>query len=56
MERVLIVDDDPDIQRLVSYNLTQAGFEVTSPLIANVRKRFGPDKPLSDVCRRIRKP
>ena len=28
MERVLIVDDDPDIQRLVSYNLTRAGFEV----------------------------
>ena len=30
MERVLIVDDDPDIQRLVSYNLTQAGFEVAT--------------------------
>jgi DNA-binding response OmpR family regulator len=30
MERVLIVDDDPDIQRLVSYNLTQAGFEVST--------------------------
>jgi two-component system, OmpR family, phosphate regulon response regulator PhoB len=30
MERVLIVDDDPDIQRLVSYNLTQAGFQVTT--------------------------
>jgi len=28
MQRVLIVDDDPDIQRLVSYNLSQAGFEV----------------------------
>jgi two-component system phosphate regulon response regulator PhoB len=28
MERVLIVDDDPDILRLVSYNLMQAGFEV----------------------------
>src|SRR5688572_17217900 len=27
MERVLIVDDDPDIVRLVTYNLTQAGFE-----------------------------
>ena len=27
MERVLIVDDDPDILRLVSYNLKQAGFE-----------------------------
>ena len=30
MERVLIVDDDPDIRRLVSYNLTQAGFEVAA--------------------------
>jgi len=28
MERVLIVDDDPDIVRLVSYNLSHAGFEV----------------------------
>src|SRR5438132_10099061 len=30
MERVLIVDDDPDIERLVSYNLNQAGFQVTT--------------------------
>src|SRR5262245_11770171 len=30
MERVLIVDDDPDIQRLVSYNFSQAWFEVTA--------------------------
>jgi DNA-binding response OmpR family regulator len=30
MERVLIVDDDPDIQRLVSYNFNKAGFEVTT--------------------------
>src|SRR5215468_8499389 len=30
MERVLIVDDDPDIQRLVSFNLSQAGFQVLS--------------------------
>lgn len=30
MERVLIVDDDPDIQRLVSYNLGHAGFEVAT--------------------------
>jgi two-component system phosphate regulon response regulator PhoB len=28
MERVLIVDDDPDIQRLVSYNFSKAGFAV----------------------------
>src|SRR6267378_7010470 len=30
MERVLIVDDDPDIQRLVSYNLGQAVFVVAT--------------------------
>jgi len=30
MQRVLIVDDDPDIQRLVSYNFGQAGFEVAT--------------------------
>jgi two-component system phosphate regulon response regulator PhoB len=30
MERVLIVDDDPDIQRLVSYNISQSGFLVTT--------------------------
>jgi len=28
MERVLIVDDDPDIVRLVRYNLTHSGFDV----------------------------
>ena len=30
MERVLIVDDDPDIRRLVSYNLSQAGFDIAT--------------------------
>jgi DNA-binding response OmpR family regulator len=30
MERVLIVDDDPDILRLVTYNLNQAGFDTSS--------------------------
>src|SRR5436190_9025479 len=30
MQRVLIVDDDPDIQRLVSYSVGQAGFDVTA--------------------------
>jgi two-component system phosphate regulon response regulator PhoB len=30
MERVLIVDDDADIQRLVAYNFTKAGFQVTT--------------------------
>jgi DNA-binding response OmpR family regulator len=30
MECVLIVDDDPDIQQLVTYNLKQAGFDVST--------------------------
>src|SRR5229473_2704273 len=30
MERVLIVDDDPDIQKLVSYNLIEAGFRIST--------------------------
>ena len=30
MERVLIVDDDPDILRLVSYNLSHAGLEIST--------------------------
>src|SRR5438132_11804684 len=30
MERVLIVDDDPAIQRLVNYSFSQVGFEVAT--------------------------
>ncbi len=30
MERVLIVDDDPDILRLISYNLSQAGWRAVT--------------------------
>lgn len=30
MERVLVVDDDPDIVRLVTYNLSQSGFETVT--------------------------
>lgn len=30
MEHILIVDDDPDIQQLVRYNLQQAGFETAT--------------------------
>src|SRR6185503_2004365 len=36
MERVLIVDDDPDIVLLVSYNLTQSGFE---PVVADTGRQ-----------------
>src|SRR5215475_9518029 len=68
MQRVLIVDDDPDIQRLVSYNLGQAGFEVN--VAASGRKALEsiqkqppdliildlmlPDVDGMEVCRTIR--
>src|SRR5437867_7435642 len=68
MERVLIVDDDPDILRLVSYNLTQAGFDVaTAPTgrraLESVQKRqpdliildlMLPDIDGMEVCRTLR--
>ena len=38
MERILIVDDDSDIQRLVSYNLRQAGFQVLKRQTASTSK------------------
>src|SRR5262245_30733506 len=53
MERVLIVDDDPDILRLVTYNLNQAGFDTSTPATArnaleSVRKN-SPDLITLDV-------
>jgi two-component system phosphate regulon response regulator PhoB len=68
MERVLIVDDDPDILRLVSYNLTQAGFEVADATtgreaLASVQKHppgliildvMLPDVDGLEVCRTLR--
>jgi DNA-binding response OmpR family regulator len=68
MERVLIVDDDPDIQRLVRYNLSQAGFEVstanTGRLALDLVQRHPPDLIILDlmlpdvdgmeVCRTLR--
>src|SRR5262245_64919674 len=53
MARVLIVDDDPDIQRLVSYNLSQAGFQVTTAIpgrtaLESVQK-YPPDLIILDV-------
>src|SRR5262245_61780067 len=68
MERVLIVDDDPDIQRLVSYNLIQAGFQVMgaetgSAALDAVEKRppdliildiMLPDLDGLEVCRAVR--
>jgi len=68
MERVLIVDDDPDIVRLVSYNLSQAGFETvvtgTGREALEITHRQPPDLIILDlmlpdvdgteVCRAIR--
>lgn len=53
MERVLIVDDDPDILRLVSYNLTQAGFDIvtadTGRKAIEAVQRHPPDLVILDV-------
>jgi DNA-binding response OmpR family regulator len=68
MERVLIVDDDPDIQRLVTYNLSQAGFQVQSAstgqtALDSVQKQapdliildvMMPDVDGMEVCRTLR--
>ncbi len=68
MVRVLIVDDDPDIQRLVSYNLSQAGFEVSTAAtgrtaLESVHQRMPdliildlmlPDVDGMEVCRTLR--
>ncbi len=68
MERVLIVDDDPDIQRLVAYNLKQAGFEIVtastgSKALETVQKHppdlilldlMLPDVDGMEVCRMLR--
>jgi two-component system phosphate regulon response regulator PhoB len=67
-ERVLIVDDEPDLLELARFHLEQAGFEVeTAPdgrvgLEAIRRRRPGlvvldwmlPDLPGTEVCRRLR--
>ena len=69
MERVLIVDDDPDILRLVSYNLTQAAFDVvtasTGHMALEIVQKQPPDLIILDlmlpdvdgveVCRTLRR-
>jgi two-component system phosphate regulon response regulator PhoB len=69
MERVLIVDDDPDIQKLVSYNLTQAGYQVTTAATGLAALNAVQDQPPDliildimlpdldglEVCRRVRR-
>jgi two-component system, OmpR family, phosphate regulon response regulator PhoB len=53
MERVLIVDDDLDIQRLVSYNLSQAGFRVSTAATGlaalNSIEKQAPDLVILDI-------
>ncbi len=67
-ERVLVVDDEPDVCRLVTYTLEQAGFETDSATTAaDALLRAGRDRPAVivldvglpdisglEVCRRLR--
>jgi two-component system phosphate regulon response regulator PhoB len=67
-DRVLLVDDEPDLQDLLAYNLAEAGFSVetagtgTAGLAAALRSRPAvvlldlmlPDLPGTEVCRRLR--
>ncbi|MGH0035138.1 MAG: response regulator [Myxococcota bacterium] len=67
-QRILIVEDEPDIQELVRFNLSQAGFEVEcasdgSTALAMLRERrpdlvvldlMLPDYSGTEICREIR--
>jgi two-component system phosphate regulon response regulator PhoB len=66
--RVLLVDDEPDLQQLLVFNLTEAGFAVEAAATGNAgieaasRERPAvvildlmlPDIPGTEVCRRLR--
>jgi len=67
-ERILIVDDEPDLRQLVTFNLREAGFEVdavgsgmaglalankTRPAVI-VLDLMLPDMPGTEVCRQLR--
>jgi two-component system phosphate regulon response regulator PhoB len=68
-ERILVVDDEPDILELVRFNLAQAGLEVETAATAEqalaalrrtppdlvVLDLMLPDRPGTDVCREIRR-
>jgi two-component system, OmpR family, phosphate regulon response regulator PhoB len=68
-ERILIVDDEPDIVELLEYNLRQHGYTVSTArdgasALAEVRRQrpdlilldlMLPDVAGTEVCRRIRK-
>jgi len=67
-ERILIVDDEPDLRQLVTFNLREAGFEVDAvgsgqaglALAARVRPAVVvldlmlPDLPGTEICRQLR--
>ena len=67
-ERILIVDDEPDLRKLVTFNLREAGFEVdavgsgqaglalagkTQPAVI-ILDLMLPDVPGTEVCRQLR--
>jgi two-component system phosphate regulon response regulator PhoB len=67
-DRILVVDDEPDLLELVRFNLTQAGYDVETAEtgtdgIEKARRRrpdllvldvMLPDLPGTEVCRRVR--
>jgi len=67
-DRILVVDDEPDLLELVRFNLSQAGYEVETAEtgmdgIEKARRRHPdllvldvmlPDLPGTEVCRRVR--
>jgi two-component system phosphate regulon response regulator PhoB len=67
-QRILIVEDEPDIQELVRFNLSQAGFDVEvasdgATALSTLRERrpdlvvldlMLPDRSGTEVCREIR--
>jgi len=67
-QRILVVEDEPDIQELVRFNLVQAGFEVDvastgDEALASLRARrpalvvldlMLPDRSGTEICREIR--
>src|SRR5580704_6699344 len=67
-ERILLVDDEPDLRQLVTFNLREAGFEVDAvgsgqaglALAGKLRPAvivldlMLPDVPGTEICRQLR--